>query len=242
MKNTLLLNLLTSGVLICTIACGSDEAQSGGLPSDKQVIADVAPSNREGLLEVAVTGGKRGEAYFHREDLNWYWDRGVVIKRRAPLDGAPDAVVVVGGLARYVLMGDEYKYYKFLTTYNEYEGIPAPEDDELVKFVQRNLAKVFAGRDHTITEISSVGIADEAQRVWHSATSFSVPFTIAYKYKNSYTTIESRRDLFDIRFYRDRIDSDVKNLLATEKGRELLGTEQFTADILNSMKTLRDGL
>lgn len=46
MKNTLLLNLLTSGVLICTIACGSDEAQSGGLPSDKQVIADVAQIGR----------------------------------------------------------------------------------------------------------------------------------------------------------------------------------------------------
>jgi hypothetical protein len=146
---------------------------------------------------------------------------------------------VIGGLARYVLTGDRYKYYKFLSTYNEYEGIPAPEDGELTKFVERNLGKVFAGRDHTITEVSSVDIAGEGKWIWHSATSFTVPFTIAYKYKNSYTTIESRRDLFDVRFYREGIDSAVNNLLATEKGRELLGTERFAPEQLDSIETLR---
>jgi hypothetical protein len=244
MKETLLprlplAHLFASGILVCAAACGDGEAASGALPGDKQVVADVTPEDKDGLLDVSVTDGRRGEAYFHRGDMNWYWDRGVVIKRRAVLDGAPDAVVVIGGLARYVLTGDRYKYYKFLSTYNEYEGIPAPEDGELTKFVERNLGKVFAGRDHTITEVSSVDIAGEGKWIWHSATSFTVPFTIAYKYKNSYTTIESRRDLFDVRFYREGIDSAVNNLLATEKGRELLGTERFAPEQLDSIETLR---
>jgi hypothetical protein len=103
-----LIHLFASGILVCAAACGGDEAESGALPGDQQVIADVTPDNKDDLLDVSVTDGRRGEAYFHSDDMNWYWDRGVVIKRRAVLDGAPDAVVVVGGLARYVLTGDQY--------------------------------------------------------------------------------------------------------------------------------------
>ena len=246
MKRNLLFRLLPAALVaaLCagTGACGDGEAAAGALPSDNQVITDVTPNNQDGLIDVSVTKGKRGEPYLHRNDLNWYWDRGVVIRRRANLEGAPDAVVAIGGLARYVLVGDRYQYSTFLTTYNEYEGIPAPGEAELIEFVEDNLSKVFVSRDHTITDVSSVSIADDVPWTWHSANSFSVPFFIAYKHKNSYTTLQARHALFDIRFYRDDIASPVNNLVATEKSRDVLGVEQFTADALDSMRTLRDGL
>lgn len=234
---------LAMSMLFSIGACGSEnEAASGALPSDERVVADVMPGNKDGFVDLYVTNGKRGEAYLHEDDLTWYWDRGVVVKRNAEIAGVPDAVLVVGGLARYQRVGDRYQYYKFLTTYNEYEGIPAPRDDELVDFVKGNLLKVFMSRDHLITEVSSVELSEGSPWIWHTAKSFSVPFNINYKYIKSNTTIEARDDLFDIRFYRTSVDSPVDKLLATERSRKQTALEQHTVDDIQNMKTLRSGL
>ncbi len=224
-------------------ACGSATDDEGRqLPSDKQVIADVTPSDTEDIVSVDVVKGKSGEVYLHKSDLAWYFDRGVVVKRKAEISGAPDAVVIVGGLARYALIGDRYQYLKFLTTYNEYEGIPAPSDKELLSYVRDNLTDVFVSRDHTIVEVGSVKIRTDQSRVWHTALSLTVPIEIAYKVIKNNTTVEGREDVFDVRFYRESIDAPLKGLLATEKSRQQLGEQHYSEAEIRNMKTLREGL
>lgn len=223
--------------------CGGTEAgAAGGIPSDRQVVDDVTPENDDAVIDVAVTPGKSGEAYFHEIERNWYWDRGVLVKRKADIDGAPDAVVVVGGLARYLLVGNRYEYQKFLTTYNSYEGIPAPDEDDLADIVRDNLRKVFQSRDHTVVGIDLVEPERDGAWIWHNALSFSAPFRIRYDYIRSDTTVEKRDDVFDIRFYRAAIDGPVDNLLATERSRKQLEVKQYSASEVASMKTLRSGL
>lgn len=82
-------------------ACGSVHSDSEGrqLPSDTQVLADVTPRDSENVVDVRVIKDRDGESYLHANNLVWYFDRGVVIKRKAQLAEALDAVVVVGGLA-----------------------------------------------------------------------------------------------------------------------------------------------
>lgn len=234
--------LLTIILTFTLVSCSSeDSAASGAYPSDKQVIQDVTPKNKTGLIDVSVVKGKQGEAYLHKKDLIWYWDRGVIIKRKADLHGAPDAVLVVGGLARYQKMGDQYKFAKFLTTYNEYEGIPAPDEDDLLDYVKGNLDKVFISREHNIMDISSINLNKDEKWNWHSATSFSVPFQIRYKERTNNTTIQERDDVFDIRFYRNTLDAPIHALMATEKTRNIIGEKQYAMNEIDQMKTLRTG-
>lgn len=236
------LRLLLMMAVLSVAACGSESsADAGAYPSDDQVITDVTPKNKKGLIDVEVVDGKSGEAYLHPKDLVWYWDRGVVVKREANLAGAPDAVLLVGGLARYQKMGTQYKYAGFLTTYNEYEGIPRPDQDELMDFVKANLKKVFMSRDHNIMAVDELELIDDAKWNWHSEKSFSVPFHVRYKHRNSYTTIEERNARFDIRFYRATIDAPVDNLMATEADYKALGTETHKQQEIDQMKTLRSG-
>ena len=225
-------------------ACGGAGADPEGrrLPSDEQVVADVSPRNDDDVVSVQAVDGKSGEAYLHTGDLQWYFDRGVVVRRKANLDGAPDAIVAVGGLARYVLVGDRYEFKRFLTTYNEYEGIPAPDDDDLVDYVRDHLNDVFVSRDHTIVAIDSVELGKDTPWNWHSPTSFSAPFTISYEHITNNTTVEAREDVFDIRFYRHSVESPVHALMATESERRQLGTRQHPAEAIRNMKTLRTGL
>ena len=240
MNNTHLTLLSLPLLALFCVACNSSNAESSSAyPSDEQVIRDVTPSNKEGLIDVQVVPGKEGEAYLHPSDMNWYWDRGVVVKRKAEITGVPNAVLIVGGLARYQKMGNQYKYAKFLTTYNEYAGIPAPSNQTLVQFVKDNLKKVFISRDHNITEISEVAIDQSRPWVWHTANSFTIPFTFRYKQIASYTQIDEHEDVMDVRFYRNAVDAPIHTLMASTKNSIILGSQAFSQDEVNSMKTLR---
>lgn len=231
--------LATLLVMLGTGCSSSEGGSSSAFPSDEQVIQDATPKNRKGLIDVQVVEGKQGEAYLHPKNLVWYWDRGIVIKREAKVDGAPDAVVVIGGLARYQKMGDHYKYAKFLTTYNSYEGIPEPDTDELVRYVKDNLKEVFVSRDHNITEISRIELNEGQPWDWHTPNSFSVPFTFRYKEIASNTRIDEREDLIAVRFYRNALDAPIHALMATEEDRTILGSETYSEDEVRAMKTLR---
>lgn len=243
-KSTTRIRTLIAVLVLPLTACADAGNDSEGrqLPTDKQVVADVTPADTENVVAVDVVKDRSGEAYLHTSDLVWYFDRGVVVKRKADISGAPDAVVVVGGLARYILAGDRYEFRKFLTTYNEYEGIPAPSENDLADYVRANVSNVFVSREHQIVDVQSIEIAADKSWTWHSASSFSVPFEIHYKQIKSNTEVEAREDIFDIRFYRDSVSDPIKGLMATEVSRKQLAVQQHSSDAIRAMKTLRSGL
>lgn len=221
-------------------ACTAEatDGNGGSLPSDDRVVADVTPPNDDRVVDVRVVPHSSGEAYLHDTDHVWYFDRGVVVRRKADVAGFPDAVVAVGGIARYVYADDGYRFHRFLTTYNAYEGIPAPSDAELAEFVGANLGKVFVGRAHNILGIDSVDRAPEGDVTWHSPTSFSMPFAIRYRERRNNTTIEQREGVFDIRFYKQSAGALVTGLDATERTRTVLATTRRDASKIDQLKTL----
>ena len=227
--------------MLTSAACSgaSEDAEGRRLPNDRQVVADATPADTENVVDVHVTDGGSGESYLHTGNLVWVYDRGVVIKRKANLEGLPKAVVVVGGLARYQLVGDEYVYQRFLTTYNEYEGIPAPSTKELLRYVEENLGQIFMGREHNILGIDTVELDADKNWLWHTPNSFSAPFTIRYRQRKNNTTVEDRSDTFDIRFYRNATDEPLHNLLATETSQSTLATEVLESSAIDRMPTLR---
>jgi len=207
-------------------------------PTDEQVVSD-AVKNKDGLVDVYCTTEGSGELFWHSGENAWYWDRGVVVKRKTTISGAPDAVVVVKGLARYNVSGGTYSYKKFLTTSNEYEGIPTPSADEMLSFVNSNLKKVFYGREHSVTEVSSVAV-NPGPWTWHEATRFSVKFDIKYKQVISYTEVAEMEGVFDIMLYRKDINSAVNNLLSVETSYKEIGKQKYSEKQIKSMKTLAD--
>ena len=223
--------LLTNFLLVATFGCS--EAQ----PSDSRVIADMK-LNKDGLIDAYCVKGKKGEQYWHPNDRAWYWDRGVVVKRKANIQGAPDAVVIVQGLARYHTDGQNYNFHKFLTTDNRYEGIPAPSKEKLADYVKGQIKEVFIGRAHNITEVSAINMDQDSPWVWHTAASFTAKFKIAYREIVSYTDVAEREGLFEIRFYRKDVNSPIHGLLSTEVSREDKGRTKYSDDEIKQMRSL----
>jgi len=242
LRPNLLARLLAVALPLCAACSGaSSDPEGRALPSDRQVVRDVTPPDRDNVVDVDVASGSSGEAYLHPSDLVWYFDRGVVVKRKANLAEAPDAVLVVGGLARYQLFDNEYRFQRFLTTYNEYEGIDSPSGRDLRTFVENNLQQVFVGREHKVLDVAEVSLDTETPQVWHTPLSFSAVFRIRYTQRTSDTTLEERLDDFDVRFYRNGVEQPPGSLMATERSRTVVGTETRPASEIDAMKSLRTG-
>ena len=206
-------------------------------PGDSRVIQDLK-LNPDGLVDAYCVKGKTGEQYWHPDDNTWYWDRGVVVKRKANISGAPNAVVVVRGLARYHTDGNNYNFYKFLTTDNQYEGIPAPSGSDLENYVKKELNKVFMGRAHNVVEVSSVKLSEDPW-VWHTAESFTASFTMNYREIASYTEVADRQSKFEIRFYRKSVDSQINNLMSSEVDRKEIKRTKYSEAELKGMPTIQ---
>jgi hypothetical protein len=160
------------------------------------------------------------------------------VRRKADIAGFPDAVVAVGGLARYIYTDNGYRFHRFLTTYNAYEGIPSPSDTEITDFVHEHLGDVFLGRAHNVVRIESVDRDPAGDVNWHSPTSFTTSFAIRYRERRNNTTIEQREGMFDIRFYKQAVDAPVSGLTAAERNRRVIDSETHDASTIDQMKTL----
>ena len=228
--------IMLSVFLLCS--CGDAKGNGWLYPTDEQVIADMTPQNDPDFLSAEVTQSGSGEAY--EKGLQWFYDRGVVIKRKGDIAGAKNAVLIVGGLARYQLAGTRFQFSQFLTTYNEYKGLPAPDKKELTTFVENHLQQVFVSRDHNIFAVENIE-QDEGAWTWHNANSFTVPFTIRYRERHDNTTIETRESEFSIRFYRKDLDLPLHALMATEGERRSVAVANFTHADIDRMSTLRQG-
>ena len=205
------------------------QACSESFPSDKQVLRDIK-INKKGLIDAYCVNSKKEKLYWHSEDQTWYWDKSVVIKRDIAVREAPDASIIIQGIARYHSDGNHYSFYKFLTTSNHYEGIPSPSAKELEEFVKKNLPDVFIGRAHNIIEVNDVKLNPDFNWEWHNPKSFSTEFSINYKEIVSYNDVSDRTGIFRIRFYRNELYGPIVNLLASEKSRKDHSKIKYTSE------------
>ena len=229
------------------------QAPSLGEPSDvtqppnkARVDADIRAANGEAndivSIEFAQPNGKKTWSSAHSQ---YFYEWPVVVRRKAHLDGAPDAVVQIGGFARYEITGDQYHYREFKVTWNEYENMPNAGEADLRKVVFADFTPMFRGKLGAIgsdTLEISMPEGDEAREwEWHTANSVSVNFNVAYDEAVNATEMAHWEGTMRLRFYRDAPDQAWKNYLVTSHAdMKQTGTKTFTEEELLAVPSLAD--
>jgi hypothetical protein len=206
-------------------------------PTDAQVLKDVV-TDKTGLVDAYCSKTQKASRYWHTVDKAWYWDREMTIKRKESIPGAPNAVVVVTGIARYEAGTSPYSYVRFLVTTNEYEGLKGMSTSDLEKYLKSNIRQVFQSRLSSVTEVKSITANTNIPWIWHTPTSFAVRFNIHYKQIWSVTEVSEKIGDFEIRFYKDTTDGPITGVLAIEKLSEEKGREKYSEEQVRSMKTI----
>lgn len=175
-------------------------------PSDERVKRDLNHSVTQ-ILEIQMSD-RPGNKSWNETHQQYFWERGVTLVQQSGQFGENSNVrSLIGGFARYEITGGRYNFREFKTLWVEYEGIPRPEDSEILQVIHGRLADFLRGasasminRNNLVIEIAP---ADEQKYTWHSPNSLSVRVSVTADIVISNTEVVTQRKLWDCRLYRD---------------------------------------
>ncbi|MEZ4826534.1 MAG: hypothetical protein R3C61_09600 [Bacteroidia bacterium] len=205
-------------------------------PTDAQIKADLTSP---GVIKVELSK-TNGAKVWSTTYLQYFWERGAIVYRNAKIAEYPNATVEIGGIARYTIVDGKFSFNRFLTTWNEYKGIPTPTNEEVLDMVNQNLSSFLVGRyNDIVSEVENLRIAEDKKSEWHTPNSFSINLACSYEKKVSYTETARYDAIYRVRFYRDAITSPWKpGFVSSNQEENELSRTTHSADDLRVMPTL----
>lgn len=224
---------IRAALLIAAVCLGAIAAFAQ--PSDAQIKKDLA---RPGQVRIELSSAPMKKVRA-TGDLLWFWERSATIWRKAEIPEYPDALVVVHGLVRYDI-GDPPSYREFKTSYNTYEGIPTPTDDEVLTHARAHL-RAFVGthRHDRMVALRTLRVADEPRTVWHTPLSFSMQFEVEADMIISDVGTATEQVRQETRFYRDAVTAPWRaDMVTVVRDRRERDQRSHTAEEVRRMPTL----
>ena len=204
-------------------------------PPDAQVLKDIS---WPGVVKKELRPGTIKKVW-SSSNRQFYWDRACVVWRNANIAEFPNALIEIGGFARYSYVTNTYQ--EFLTTYNAYTGIPAPSKEEVMAMMRGNLRGVLGEYKFNaiVGELAYLKFPEGGGPIWDSPTHMTVPVLTAYERKEGPTWTVVYRDSLLVHFYRDAIKSPWKeNIITEEKQSDRGARKEYAEWELKKMPTL----
>lgn len=225
-----------SGILAVAAMCAVAVAAQ---PSDQQIMNDLS---KDGVLKVELTN-RTTKKEWNSAHSQYMWSRGATVWRNADIPEYPNATVKIIGFARYHY-GTSTSFREFKVAENTYEGIPAPQGDEILAMIKERYLQFLGWRaNNMIGDLHYLRIAEEEGVIWHTPNSFTVNTEIEFDAKTSYTEVTTIQETVEVRFYRDAINDPWKeNIVATGRERKDGEVKKYTDEELNAMPTMKQQL
>jgi hypothetical protein len=147
----------------------------------------------------------------------------------------PGVRAVQHGGVGYNVNGSQYTFRSFNPSNEELLGMPDPNKDELIQFIENNLHEIFrlSARNRMIGMPGKFTFGANPKFKWHTFNSVSFEAeTIFESYTSDVGDAEKVRQSFEIRIYRDNETSPWNRLIASESAnnRTVLSTKKYSAD------------
>ena len=201
-------------------------------PTDSQVLRDI---KKPGVEKAELRPGTIKKVWSSASS-QYYWDRAVVVWRSANIREFPNAMLEVGGFARYSYVTNTYQ--EFLTTYNTYTGIAAPSSEEIMGMIQKNLRGVLGEYKYSniVGKLHYLRYPENGGPTWDSPTHLTVPVEVAYERKEGPTWTVVYSDRLRVHFYRDAINGPWKDEVVNEELESTRGArKEYTAEELKKL-------
>jgi len=190
--------------LMCACTALAQTRPGAAPPPDDEIASRIRGNGKgKGIQSVDMTQGKQGELTFKASEQTWYFQRGYLVRRDASLPDFPRAVLVVGGLAVYRHSAGRWVHVRDLVTFNRYEGLPQPDNDQLLVIARQTPERAFAGDWHLVVGgLVELRIPETPAFKWHNAQSLSFPVVARYTFRwDAVHPVDCTRE-WQIRVYR----------------------------------------
>ena len=204
-------------------------------PSDGQVLKDIS---WPGVVKKELRPGTIKKVW---SDANkqYYWDRACVVWRNAEIPEFPEAKLEVGGFARYSYVTNTYQ--EFLTTYNTYTGIPAPNNEQVMEMIRKNLRGALGDYkfENIVGELRYLRFPENNGATWDNPKHLIAVVETEYERKEGPTWTVIYRDRIRVHFYRDAIDGAWKDNVLNEELESMRGErKEYGAGEIDRLPTL----
>jgi hypothetical protein len=222
-------------LLLLIAAIGLAVIAAYAQPSDAQVLKDIS---WDGVIKKELRPGTIKKVWSDAND-QYYWDRACVVWRNANIPEYPNAQIEIGGFARYSYVTNTYQ--DFLTTYNTYTGIPAPNNEEIMGMLRGNLRGVLGEYkvNNIVGELHYLRFPENSGPTWDNPKHLTVPVEVEYERKEGPTWTVVYADRLRVHFYRDAINAPWKENILNEELESTRGARKEYAEWeLKKMPTL----
>ncbi len=209
--------------------------------ANTKVIADI--KNELGPNCTQVTVVKQGTTEKEWVNNTWvYYHRVPVhITLQTEMQGVTRQLK---GNAWYEVNGSVYTFKKYNPGTATYVGLPHPDTDTIRKFIVSLPDYGMGGKANTMTEVHEFYF-HENPITWHTLLSVSIPVDVVYTYKKNNTTLEKVKEPFEVRLYRDQVNSAwnqvsfiTPDAASDSRKKEILGTENKSDYQMSQIKTV----
>jgi len=206
-------------------------------PSDAEIIKQLSGS---GVSKVELSKSTTKKVW-NSAFSQYMWSRGATVWRNANIPEYPNAKVVVYGYARYHY-GASTSFREFKVAENTYEGIPAPNKQEIEGMLRARYKAYLGWRyNDMIGDLHYLRFAEEEGVIWHTPNSFTAITEVEYDAKSSYTEVTTYEEKIEVRFYRDDVNAEWQDKIAAiGRDKKALTVKKYSQDELDAMPTLSD--
>lgn len=194
-------------------------------PSDEAVLAKLNSNPKTISATLAPRGGTHKKEIENGVVVDNYY-RGFTIKMITDDEGV---YYIQDGEYKYQNVGGNYVFKRSYVVQGQYEGIPFPEESEVVALVKTDLRMLLrTAFNRLVGEVETIEFADPPKWKWHKPSSVSLVLKLVYtendrKLKKAIKV----QQLYQVRLYREGFSGPFERFggcktVKGEEGRKIL--------------------
>ena len=152
---------------------------------------------------------------------------------------------IIRGTDYYIKTGSSYSFSWAGISWREFEGIPNPSEEDVMRLAAEDPSKALAPfYEKIVGEVESLGLAEDPKWEWLDINSVTVQVRAVYAYKDVQNTVKKVEKLFEWRLYRDDMKDPFNQFIASPVGdtnaTKVLSSKQYSDMEFIRIKTLAD--
>ncbi len=200
-------------------------------PSDAEIRAKLTDAN---TLSVKLVG--TGVRSWNDAFGNWEWRRGAEVLKKSTQYGGLKVMLYGTAIYQYTGAG-KYAWKQFYVGQTKYDGLPDPNEDEIMAFINADRAKFFGYYYGKIVALKE-GPTLIPELNWETPMRVVFKMKVVSEQIASNTKLETVEQLYEVRFYRDEMTQPWQRMISSFGERKILSSRELNAEEVRRMPTL----
>lgn len=229
--------IIFPSLFLCILSISMSLAQ----PSDAVIKSDLKQRHASAIA-IDITGAGATKKVLENNTLQTIHSRSVKLTFPSQNSKFPNTKVALYGGVTYTLNGGGFVFKQFSMSTQEIMGMPKPNKEEVLAFLNKNILEVFrTSKSEIVGKPSAIDLPTNTAYTWDSYD--NVSFNVESTYEiliNNIGDAETVKQPYEIRLYgKDGGNWEKMNASKASEGKAVLSKKKYTRPELENIETFQ---